>query len=229
MRQRKDFTRLEGKKSARLVIIATEGTDTEPIYFEAVKADLCSSNVHVEVLRRSDGNSSPENVYHQLQMFKDEYNIADDDELWVVVDRDKWTEKMLSEVALYCHQDNNLKLCVSNPCFELWLLLHLEDITSYSSEELQQLRENRKITKNGPTWLKHKMRQILGSYSESNYDAYRLLPTIDTAIIRAAMLDVNFFDRWPQDIGTRVYLLARSIMNRNGDTIGSHTTTTGHH
>ncbi|MBQ9215193.1 MAG: RloB domain-containing protein [Prevotella sp.] len=215
MRQRKDFTRSEGKKSARLVIIATEGTDTEPIYFEAVKANLCSSNVHVEVLERTEGGSNPENVYHQLQSFKDEYNIEDDDELWVVVDRDKWTEKMLSEVALYCHQDSNLKFCVSNPCFELWLLLHLDDITSYSPEELQQLRENRRITKTGPTWLKHKMRQLLGSYSESNYDVYRILPTIDTAIVRAVTLDVNPTDRWPQDIGTRVYLLVRSIMGKN--------------
>lgn len=212
MRQRKDFTRSEGKKSARLVIIATEGTDTEPIYFEAVKADFCSSNVHVEVLRRTDGNSSPENVYHQLRMFKDEYNIADDDELWVVVDRDKWKEKMLSDVALHCHQDSNLMFCVSNPCFELWLLLHLEDVASYSEDELQQLRENSKINKTGSTWLKHKMRQLLGSYSESKYDVYRLLPTIDAAIDRAVKLDVNPTDRWPQDIGTRVYLLVKSII-----------------
>lgn len=217
MRQRKDFTRSEGKKSARLVIIATEGTDTEPVYFEAVKADLCSSNVHVEVLKREEGGSNPENVYYQLQIFKDEYNIADDDELWVVVDRDKqsWTEKMLSEIALYCHQGKNLRFCVSNPCFELWLLLHLEDVASYSPDELQQLRENRKTTKTGPTWLKRKMRQLLGSYSESNYDVSRILPTIDAAIDRAVKLDVNPTDRWPQDIGTRVYLLVRSIMGRN--------------
>ena len=100
MRQRKSFVRPEGKKSARLVVIASEGSDTEPIYFEAVKAELCYSNVHVEVLKRSAGSSSPENVYQQLQQFKEEYNIEDDDELWVVVDRDKWKDKMLSEVAL---------------------------------------------------------------------------------------------------------------------------------
>ena len=217
MRKRKEFTRSEGQKSARLVIIATEGTDTERIYFEAVKANLCSSNVHMEVLKRTDGNSSPENVYRQLQSFKREYNIADDDELWVVVDRDKqtWKEKMLSEIALYCHQDNNLRFCVSNPCFELWLLLHLEDITLYSPDEQQQLRENRKITRTGQTWLKHKMRRLLGSYSESNYDVYRLLPNINVAIARALKLDVNPTDRWPQDIGTRVYLLVQSIMGKD--------------
>ena len=41
------------------------------------------------------------------------------------------------------------------------------------------------------------------------------LATIDTAIDRAVALDVNPTDRWPQDIGTRVYLLVRSIMGTN--------------
>ena len=141
-----------------------------------------------------------------------EYNIEDDDELWVVVDRDKWKDKMLSEVALYCHQDPNLNFCVSNPCFELWLLLHLEDVTLYTPNDLQLLRENRKSPQTGPTWLKRKMRQLLGSYSESNYDAYRLLPTVSDAINRASLLDTNPVDRWPQDIGTRAYLLVKSIM-----------------
>ena len=57
MRVRKDFTRLEGDKSARLVVIAAEGFETENIYFEAMKTSLRAANVHVEVLRRdSDGD-----------------------------------------------------------------------------------------------------------------------------------------------------------------------------
>lgn len=40
MRVRKDFTRLEGDKSARLVVIAAEGFETENLYFEAMKAEL---------------------------------------------------------------------------------------------------------------------------------------------------------------------------------------------
>lgn len=37
MRKRKDFVRLEGVRSARLVVIASEGRCTESIYFSAVK------------------------------------------------------------------------------------------------------------------------------------------------------------------------------------------------
>ena len=62
MRQRKKFTRREGDKSARLVVIAAEGRETENIYFEAMKVSLCASKVHVEVLHRDSDQSSPEHV-----------------------------------------------------------------------------------------------------------------------------------------------------------------------
>lgn len=45
MRQRRDFERPEGVKSARLIVIAAEGLKTENIYFEAMKASLCSTIV----------------------------------------------------------------------------------------------------------------------------------------------------------------------------------------
>lgn len=60
MRKRKDFKRREGVKSARLVVIAAEGRNTENIYFESMKVSLCASDVHVEVLHRDSNESSPE-------------------------------------------------------------------------------------------------------------------------------------------------------------------------
>ena len=134
MRKRKDFKRREGDKSARLIVIAAEGRDTENIYFDSMKASLCASDVHVEVLHRDSNQSSPEHVYEQIRQFMYEYNIEDDDQLWIVIDRDRWKDKMLSAVAQYCAQNNNLYFCVSNPCFELWLLLHIEDIATYPGE-----------------------------------------------------------------------------------------------
>ena len=100
MRKRKDFKRIEGVKSSRLIVIAAEGRATENIYFEAMRQELCASNVQLVVLNRAD------------------------------------------------------------------------------------------------------------------YNPYQLLPHISIAIERAELLDTNPKDRWPQGIGTRVYLLAKSIMNK---------------
>lgn len=213
MRKRKDFERPEGIKSARLVVIAAEGRNTENIYFESMKSTLCASDVHVEVLHRDSNNSSPENVYEQIRWFMTEYNLTDDDQLWIVVDKDKWKDKMLSSVAQHCAQNNNLRFCVSNPCFELWLLLHIEDVASYSKEQMKELAMNKKVNSQD-TWLKKRMKELTGHYRESDYDAMALLPHIDTAMERAEKLDISPTNRWPQDIGTRVYLLTRSIMGK---------------
>ena len=214
MRVRKEFIRLEGVKSPKLIVIAAEGRMTENIYFEAMKVSLCASRVQLEILHREENASSPDNVYSQIKAFKDEYKIKEDDELWIVVDKDRWEDKMLSEVAQSCASDNNLHFCLSNPCFELWLLLHLEDISTYSEEQMTKLKANKKAKKNGDTWLKRRMRSLMGQYSESKYDANKLLPNVEEAIGRAKQLDKKPKDRWPQKVGTRVYLLAESIMDK---------------
>lgn len=213
MRKRKDFERPEGIKSARLIVIAAEGRNTENIYFESIKVSRCASDVHVEVLHRDSNASSPENVYEQIRGFMAQYNIEDDDQLWIVVDKDKWKDKMLSSVAQHCAQNDNLHFCVSNPCFELWLLLHIEDVASYSKEQMQELSMNKKVNSQN-TWLKKRMKELTGHYRESDYNATALLPHVDTAVERARKLDISPTDRWPQGIGTRVYLLVLSIMGK---------------
>ena len=214
MRKRKDFVRLEGVRSARLVVIASEGRCTESIYFSAVKEQLRAPNVHVEILARDSNESSPESVHAQIADFMREYNIEDDDELWLVIDRDRWHERMLSQVAQLCSQNSHLHFCMSNPCFELWLLLHLEDIREYDESTANELAMNRK-NKAGVTWLKKRMRDLLGSYSESSYNALCLLSNVPKAMSIARELDINPTDRWPQSVGTRVYLLMDSITGYN--------------
>ena len=136
MRSRKSFERQEGVKSGRLIVIAAEGRETENIYFEAMKAFMHASDIYIEVLRRETNNSSPEEVYRQIKGFVTEYDLDDDDQLWAVVDKDNWPERMLSEVATRCHQNRYFNFCVSNPCFELWLILHFEDVGQYTPEDL---------------------------------------------------------------------------------------------
>ena len=79
-----------------------------------------------------------------------------------------------------------------------------------------ELAENRK-NKAGVTWLKKRMRDLLGSYSESSYDATTLLPHVPVAMEIACDLDVNPADRWTQTIGTRVYKLMESITELKTD------------
>lgn len=209
--------RREAFRDARLIVIASEGKDTERIYFKALAKEYTNPRVHVHILERSEdeqNSSSPEHVLKQLNDYKGHYELEADDELWLVVDRDRWTEAMLSRVATECAQNNFMHVALSNPCIELWLLLHLVDATLLTSEEEQLWMDNRRKSKNADPYLKVRLRQEMGSYHESSYDAKMLIEHVDVAIARAEALDKNPADRWPQTLGTRVYLLAESVMNR---------------
>ena len=210
--------RREAFRDARLIVIASEGKDTELIYFKALAKEYTNPRVHVHILERSEAeqnNSSPDHVLKQLNDYKSQYELEADDELWLVVDKDRWTEAMLSRVATECSQEVAMHMALSNPCFELWLLLHMEDAVSLPPEEQKQWMENRRKSKNADPYLKVRLRQKMGSYHESSYDALTLIAHIENAIERARALDKNPTDRWPQTLGTRVYLLAESVMNRN--------------
>lgn len=210
--------RREAFRDARLIVIASEGKDTERIYFTALAKEYTNPRVHVHILERSENeqnNSSPEHVLKQLNDYKSKYELEADDELWLVVDKDQWKDKMLSRVATECALEVSMHMALSNPCFELWLLLHLEDAASLTPEEHILWMENRRKSKNADPYLKVRLRQKMGTYHESSYDAMTLIAHIEDAIKRARALDKTPTDRWPQTLGTRVYLLAESVMNRN--------------
>ncbi|MBR1727711.1 MAG: RloB domain-containing protein [Muribaculaceae bacterium] len=210
--------RREAFRDARLIVIASEGKDTERIYFKVLAKEYTNPRVHVHILERSEAeqnNSSPEHVLKQLNDYKEQYALEADDELWLVIDKDRWTEAMLSRVATECSQEVAMHMALSNPCFELWLLLHLEDAALLTPEEQTLWLENRRKSKNADPYLKVRLRQKMGSYHESSYDALSLIIHVEDATERARALDKNPNDRWPQTLGTRVYLLAESVMNRN--------------
>lgn len=206
-RIRKKFTRRSGFRDAKLFVIATEGQKTEPKYFKdfASREYYYNPHVHVEILERLTPSSSPVHVLEELNKFKSKYNLISKDELWMIIDLDRWHQRNLSDVATQCSQ-KGYHLAVSNPCFEVWLLLHLKDLSDYSIEEINR------FTQNFNRDLEREIRNILGSYNKSNPDTLKFLPLIHDAIKRAKNLDQNPHDRWPNSIGTRVYLLAQKII-----------------
>lgn len=105
--------RREAFRDARLIVIASEGKETERIYFKELAKEYANPRVHVHILDRCEGeknNSSPEHVLKQLNDYIGQYALEADDELWLVVDRDRWTEAMLSSVALKCKNNDYIHL-----------------------------------------------------------------------------------------------------------------------
>ena len=207
--------RRSGIRDPKLVIIATEGTNTEPAYFNDMVSPRYFYNprIHVEVLQREEKASAPEYIIRLLDEFRSQYKLKPGlDELWLVLDTDRWGDAKLSSIGMLCHQ-KDYKMAVSNPCFELWLLLHHRSLDDYPKEILDEFRENRRTGKR--TRLGVELVELLGEYSKTALKTENFLPYVQEAIERARALDTHPEHRWPNDLGSRVYLLVERIMDRH--------------
>ncbi len=195
-RRRRPLDRkIDHLRDTKLVIIATEGTKTEKQYFES---DLFrSSRVQVKVLETVDGRSAPNHVLGRLKDFAKETNLQPDDQLWLVVDKDRWEDRLLRNISGQAIRRRKVKaqLAVSNPCFELWLYLHTEQWRSrvVSCREMEQA-----------------LRGLLGEYNKSNLKIEFYSDRVETAVENAIKIDTNPTG-WPGNPGTHVYRVVNAI------------------
>ncbi len=124
------------KPPARGILIATEGIVTEPAYFEALKKKLALSTV--EVCIEGAGIGDPQRLAEaaleertkRRKAFKNGETgysqVPDFDEIWIVFDTDVPEEHGKLNNGLQFAASKKVNCAHSTPCFEYWLLLHLE-------------------------------------------------------------------------------------------------------
>ncbi len=125
-------------RDAKLIVIASEDRYAVKQYFEFFR----STEIQFRVLSTEDNNSSPRRIMDRLDEYLNEYQIGDEDRLWYVGDTDHWTQpnhiQKLVEVRRLCKQ-KGIGFSLSNPCFDLWLLLHFAKFpneTNLTCEEI---------------------------------------------------------------------------------------------
>ena len=206
-REREDlFRESNSLEKEKIIVLAFEGNDTEEIYFEEFKDSEMFNDalIFLHLLKRpkKDTNSAPNHVFKKLKKeAKDEYNFKDTDELWMIIDTDRW--KNIPDIISECKKQSNMFVAVSNPCFEFWLLLHIKDIAEYNEEELDLMLKNGKVSSK-KNYVDTKIVEILGAYNKSNPKPELFLPTVDFAIEQAMRLDENN-DEYPKKLGSHVY------------------------
>ena len=104
----------------KMILIYCEG-ETERIYFEQMKILKRSKMISVKIknVKRS-----------ALKLAQHAYRDASYqpfDEVWIVFDKDDLTEQQLEEVNEFCLR-HQIHIAYTNEAFELWLLLHFEQI-----------------------------------------------------------------------------------------------------
>ena len=191
----------------RLFLVATDDTYAPSQYFEG----LSFPRVRVTVIP-NDGSvaSSP---LHVVERMKEVFagvrkDAQDEDEFWVLLDTDhNVKDSHLGNLtsALQKARQVGFSVAISNPCFDLWLLLHHEAVPEGGGYGNYRQIETR-------------LREVLGSYNKTNIGAGRFpLNRVGEAIERARALESNP-DKpegdWPKGTGSRVYLLLESILGR---------------
>ena len=161
-----DLNRRRPEKS--IILLALEGKNkTERTYFREYNS--VNGLYHVSIAKGN--NTDPVNIvkdaissYEKMGLEKDAGDLA-----FVVCDTDFNKEDQIQEARTLAEQ-NNITLILSNPCFEIWLLLHFKYTTKPYASNLELLND---LQNSWPEYSKN-----VGSF-EKIYD--KRLDAIDNA------------------------------------------------
>jgi hypothetical protein len=116
------LTRLSAQTDQRrTLIVATNGECTEIAYLSKIKLEpwVQTGKVTVVLIR-----GDPAEVVRNVARRRDE---NDYDEAWAVCDVDQYPTGEASRLG----EELRVQIAWSNPCFELWLLLHFQRCNAY--------------------------------------------------------------------------------------------------
>jgi hypothetical protein len=192
-------------KDYKLFAIACEGDKTEPKYFryfehlsDKIKIDVIEHYISDdEMSRKFDGKSAPNWVLDRAIRYIDKNGLDREDELWFVVDKDRWSVEMLTELANFCADNPNWHIAVSNPCFEVWLYLHKK--ANFEGVKIKSCQS---------------LKNALNTLEKGGYHPLKFLPLIKDAATNAAALDSgnNYF--MPEEGSTKIYQLILAILEK---------------
>jgi RloB-like protein len=132
-RRTPDLTRRRHRREPkRLFIIYCEGRNTEPAYFHAFRQHCADALIDVEMIRAAGvpytlaeaaaGRARDLGLGRRSRKSLDSYEERD--EVWAVFDRDE--HPRYAEAVALCERVG-VGVGRSNPCFEVWLILHEAD------------------------------------------------------------------------------------------------------
>lgn len=183
-------------------LIVTEGTDTEPAYFGAIKEIINKrypEKIHLDVSGEGDNTIS---LFGRAKLLAG--NISNVyKHVWIVYDTDDFPADHIDRVLQLCVENSTEETMFhaiwSNQCIELWFLLHF----SFMQSDIHRTEYWPKLTEH--------LKQIgAGEYMKNRKDMYQILyPYMEYAIGNAKRLNALNEGKLPSKAapGTKVYEL----------------------
>lgn len=163
------------REPRRRILVLCEGGETEPGYLRAIRTEF--RNPLVEIVIEGYGED-PKALVERAVAMKHEAErearrrsdgLLRYDEVWCVFDVDDHSRLPDARQQAQAH---GIRLAISNPCFELWALLHFQEQTAFLNREK----------------VRGSLKKHLPEYKKSlPFD--RLRPGYEEAVRRAEHLD----------------------------------------
>jgi hypothetical protein len=109
-----------------LVVVVSQGGQTEPRYFDHFRKKDSNFVLRIEATKGLDPISL---IKHAKYLKEEFYKLGRNDRIYCIYDVDSSPENQLWDAQRLASK-NNVKACVSNPCFEIWYLLHYRYTTA---------------------------------------------------------------------------------------------------
>ena len=175
---------LRQRKIRPVILIVTEGSQTEPKYFEHFRTRQKNINIRIVGARSSAGETDYVSLVRKAIDYqnKNQISIAKGDSIWVVADGDVNynnpnpvdNKNQQLQRARKMALARGIQIIISNPCFEFWYLMHFQ----YTTKFLKSYDE-----------VKNILNKYLPEY-EKTTDVYENLKAYTTdAIQRAGKLE----------------------------------------
>jgi hypothetical protein len=192
------------QRDARLFLIVTEGARTEPDYLRALEEArmIPVERVRLRVHGPENGASAPRHLVEQAVKHREAITPwQSDDEVWLLFDVDLQSgsnrEAQVRETAQDAGQ-RGWNVAVSNPCFELWYLLHAEAPPTQTPATCNEVGQA--------------VRAALGSYNKTHVPFAALdEPRLRAACAAAEARDLDPNAPVPPHGVTRVYRLLNTL------------------
>lgn len=199
-RKNRAYKRGEPHRDSRLFVIICEGEKREREYFYEVHRR--SQKVRIKVIENEDDaewKSAPKWLLDKAVGYVEEFGLNESDFLWFVIDVDNWGFDQIHALADQCNKNHNWNISISNPCFEVWLFMHIDDIGNSKSTTCKEFKsELVEITKG------------------EGYNVEKFVSLIMTASQRAEMGDSNKNHYMPEVNESKLYTLANQLHEFTG-------------
>lgn len=158
-RQKKQLERKLGRRASYdRILIVSEGSKTEPLYFTEIRSSYRLHTANVEVRHSELGTAPIQVVEYAKELFENGdrhkhieprafervYALFDRDDHLSYFDALQRADMLDGKLRNDSKRTVKFKAVASVPCFELWLLLHYEDIQAplHRDEVLRRLKRH---------------------------------------------------------------------------------------